>query len=73
MSIFVAGIVVGAGLLMMGWPGLLASGDPAQILRRTFVGVGLLTMIGGASFVLSGLVTFVRYRKENPLPYGQPS
>jgi len=28
-------------------------------------------MICGAAFVLSGLVTFLRYRKENPLLYGQ--
>ena len=65
---FVLGIVVGGALLLTGWS---ASGDAGQILGRTFVGVGLLTVTCGAAFLLSGLVTFLRYRKENPLPYGQ--
>jgi hypothetical protein len=71
MSTFFAGIAVGVGLLLIGWPGRLASASPAQMLGRTFAGVGLLSMICGAAFVLSGLVTFLRYRKENPLLYGQ--
>jgi hypothetical protein len=71
MSTFFAGIAVGVGLLLIGWPGRFASASPAQTLGRTFAGVGLLSMICGAAFVLSGLVTFLRYRKENPLPYGQ--
>ena len=65
---FFVGIVVGAALLLMGRP---APGDPGQILGRTFAGVGLLTVTCGLAFVISGLVTFLRYRKENPTPYGQ--
>jgi hypothetical protein len=41
----------------------------AAILNRAFVSIGLLTMVSGAIFVISGLVTFLHYRKENPLPY----
>jgi len=41
----------------------------AQIINRTFVGIGWLTVSSGAVFVLSGLLTFLHYRKENPVPY----
>jgi hypothetical protein len=41
----------------------------ADILNRTFVSIGLLTLVSGAVFAISGVVTFLRYRKENPAPY----
>jgi hypothetical protein len=45
-------------------------GDPLdEILTRTFTGVGLLTLVAGIELFLSGLVTFLKYRKENPVPY----
>ncbi len=41
----------------------------ADILNRAFVSIGLLTLLSGAVFAISGVVTFLRYRKENPAPY----
>jgi len=41
----------------------------AEIINRTFIGIAWLTLISGALFVLSGLITFLRYRKENPVPF----
>ena len=41
----------------------------ADILNRTFVSIGLLAVVSGGVFVLSGVVIFLRYRKENPAPY----
>ena len=68
-SMFLAGTAVGAGQLLFGPSRLSDSGFSAQLLGRTFVGVGLLTAVFGAAFILSGVVTFLRYRRENPLPY----
>jgi hypothetical protein len=41
----------------------------AEILNRVFVSIGLLTLVSGTVFAISGVVTFLRYRKENPVPY----
>ena len=41
----------------------------AETLNRAFAGIGWLTVGSGAAFAISGLVTFLRYRKENPVPY----
>jgi hypothetical protein len=40
-----------------------------ESISRTFAGIGLLTLVTGVFFIVSGLVTFLRYRKENPAPY----
>jgi len=40
-----------------------------EILSRFFGGVGGLTLATGIFFLVSGFVTFLRYRKENPTPY----
>ncbi len=76
--ILLAGILVGVWQLAVGLPivpvealaNLWGAQAPiAEIINRTFVSVGLVTMISGAAFAISGVVTFLRYRKENPLPY----
>jgi len=41
----------------------------AEILNRAFVSIGWLTLVSGAIFAISGMVTFLRYRMENPVPY----
>jgi hypothetical protein len=41
----------------------------AETINRAFVSIGLLTLVSGAVFAISGVVTFLRYRKENPVPY----
>ena len=82
--ILLAGIGISAGQLAAGLPpipveALQSSPLPAlpealrsplaDILNRTFVSIGLLTLVSGAVFAISGVVTFLRYRKENPAPY----
>jgi hypothetical protein len=84
MVIMLAGISIGAWQLTLGLPNVPADAFPANILsplpdvlwaplkeslNRVLTGVGLLTMLSGIGFAVSGLVTFLRYRKENPAPY----
>jgi hypothetical protein len=40
-----------------------------ETLTRALAGVGVVTLVSGIGFAVSGLVTFLRYRKENPAPY----
>jgi len=40
-----------------------------EIVTRTFASLGWFILGSGVVFTLSGLVTFLRYRKENPVPY----
>jgi len=40
-----------------------------ETLARALTGVGVVTLVSGIGFAVSGLVTFLRYRKENPAPY----
>ncbi len=42
-------------------PGLLA-----DLLNRSLASIGWLTVVAGGVFVLSGVVIFLRFRKENP-------
>jgi len=72
-GILFAGVAVGAVQLLVGVPNALASGFPAQALSRTLVAMGSLTVLCGAAFALSGLVTFLHYRRENPMPSGRES
>ena len=41
----------------------------AETVNRTFISIGLLTLVSGLVFAISGVVTFLRYRKENPARY----
>ena len=41
----------------------------SETLNRVFASIGWLTLGSGAVFAVSGVVTFLRYRKENPVPY----
>jgi hypothetical protein len=63
--IFLAGIKAGAWQFIVGVANLTLE----TAIYRTFASVGLLTLASGMVFLLSGLATFLRYRKENPLPY----
>ncbi len=84
MAIMLVGISIGAWQLTLGLPNVPADALRANILsplpdvlwaplkeslNRVLAGVGLLTMLSGIGFAVSGLVTFLRYRKENPSPY----
>ena len=41
----------------------------AESIYRTFTSIGLFILVCGMAFAISGGVTFLRYRKENPVPY----
>jgi hypothetical protein len=72
-GILFAGVTVGGVQLLMGAPNPLASGSPAQTLSRTLASAGSLTILCGAALALSGLVTFLHYKEENPMPSGRES
>lgn len=44
-----------------------------ESIYRVVVGACAVTLISGAALTISGLVTFLRYRKENPVPYKDES
>ncbi len=82
--IILSGLAVGIWQISVGFPALPAEALQAdfrapmpealrapleEILTRFFFGAGGLTLAAGIFFLVSGLVTFLRYRKENPAPY----
>ncbi len=87
-AIVLAGILVGAWQLTLGLPSVPADALRTNILsplpdvlrapleeslNRVLTGVGLITLLSGIGFSVSGLATFLRYRKENPVPYREES
>ncbi len=66
-----AGIAVGIWQWSAGLPVLSALDQPAvqEVVNRGLNGLGVLVLISGLPLVVSGLVTFLRYRKANPTPY----
>jgi hypothetical protein len=73
-----AGIKVGTWQYVMGLPVLpenMKDGifQPAmlEIINRAMTSLGFLVMGAGIILILSGFVTFLRYRKENPTPYSE--
>ncbi len=40
-----------------------------ETINRTLTAMSMLTLLTGVVFAISGTVTFLRYRKENPVPY----
>jgi len=42
-----------------------------EIIGRTLTGMGMLILFTGAALILSGGITFLNYRKENPTPYAE--
>jgi hypothetical protein len=82
--IMFAGVLIGVWQLTLGLPIVPAEALQANILSplpdvlwtpleeslsRVLTGVGLLTMLSGIGFSILGVVTFLRYRKENPIPF----
>jgi hypothetical protein len=87
-AILVAGIALGGRQLLIGLPVVSAEAlashpwnalpealqaSLVEAVDRAFTSIGWLTLIAGIAFLLSGLVTFLRYRKENPVPYQEES
>jgi hypothetical protein len=73
-----AGIKVGIWQLEMGIPTLPANIQSGifqppivEILNRTLTSLNHLILISGIILMVSGVVTFLRYRKENPIPYSE--
>jgi len=74
--ILLAGVKVGIWQYAMGLPILpekIQSGillpSVLEIINRTITSLGLLTLATGIILMISGVVIFLRYRKENPIPY----
>lgn len=70
------GIAVGYWQFAIGLPILPANVQPGifqpsvlEIINRTLTSLGFLVLISGVILMLSGFMTFLRYRKENPTPY----
>lgn len=74
--ILLAGIAVGIWQLAMGMPNIPANIQPElfqpsvlESINRAFTSLGLILLISGVLLVFSGIVAFIRYRRENPQPY----
>ncbi len=74
----VAGIAIGiwqSGSRLPNAPAELQAGLSEPFLlasfNRTLASLSVLVLICGVIVVFSGLITFLRYRKENPLPYAE--
>ena len=75
-AILLAGTGVGIWQLSMGLPNV-PTNTPLTVLQsstlesisRTLTSLDFILLICGAILIASGLVTFIRYRKENPTPY----
>jgi hypothetical protein len=74
--ILLAGMAVGFWQVAMGLPALPENMQPGifqppvlETIHRTLTSLGFLVLIAGVILMISGFVTFLRYRKENPTPY----
>lgn len=74
----VAGILIAGWQLATGLPQLPATVQPGtwtpevlESISRSLAGLAVLLITCSAVLLVSGLVTFLRYRKENPVPYGE--
>ena len=74
--ILLAGLAIGFWQISMGLPALPSNIQPdisqpsvLEIINRAFAGLGFLILVTGVILMLTGLVTFLRYRKQNPTPY----
>ena len=65
--ILLAGLAIGIWQLASGSPTL--SSSVLESINRSLIGLSWLTLISGVVLIISGLVTFIHYRKENPTPY----
>jgi hypothetical protein len=74
------GIAIGIWQFTMGlptFPSKMQSGIFQSIvletIHRTWISLGFLILISGVTLMISGFVTFLRYRKENPTAYVEES
>lgn len=74
--ILLAGIAVGIWQFAIGLPAFPAKAQAEiqqlfvlEIMNRTLTSLSFLVLAAGIILMLSGFVTFLHYRKENPTPY----
>ncbi len=79
-AFLLSGIAAGFWQFAMGLPILPANVQPeifqpavVEIINRALTSLGVLILLSGVILALSGLVTFLRYRAENPTPYMEES
>lgn len=75
-----AGVAVGIWQWTLGLSVLPVDIQPAlnqpavqEVINRSLNSLGLLVLISGLPLIISGLVTFLCYRKANPAPYTEES
>ncbi|HUI88483.1 MAG TPA: hypothetical protein VLX61_07125 [Anaerolineales bacterium] len=74
------GIAIGICQFTIGLPSF-PSKMPSEIsalpvlnaVNRTLISLDFLVLISGVFLLISGMLTFLRYRKENPAPYAEES
>ena len=74
------GIAIGVWQFTIGLPAFPANIQAGifqpivlETFHRTLISLGFLILISGVTLMISGLVTFLHYRKENPTPYAEES
>ena len=75
-SILLIGIGIGIWQWTMGLPNIPATIQPELLqpsvlesINRSLTSLGFILVGSGILFIISGGLTFLRYRKENPQPY----
>ena len=75
-AILLAGIVIGIWQFAIALPTFPVNPQqrilPPYMLEsvnRTLASLSFLVLISGIVLIFSGIITFLRYRKENPIPY----
>jgi hypothetical protein len=74
--ILLAGVVVGIWQFATGLPEFSTNAQAGilqpfvlESINHTLTSLSILILIAGVFLIFSGVVTFLRYRKENPTPY----
>jgi hypothetical protein len=74
--ILILGIGIGIWQWTMGLPNIPVNIQPdlsqpavLESINRSLVSLGYMLIGSGIVFLISGILTFMRYRKENPQPY----
>jgi hypothetical protein len=78
--IVLTGIAMGIWQFTMGFPAFPSNIQSEifqpvvlETINRTWISLGFLILISGVILMISGLVTFLHYWKENPTPYAEES
>jgi Zn-dependent protease len=76
--ILLTGIGVGIWQLAIGLPNIPTYIQPeilqppvVESIRRALTSLGIILLITGVILMFSGILTFIRYRRENPQPYAE--